>query len=177
MSSIDPRHGEVRSVLRIVGPLVLASGLLLIGIGVASLFDSMHSFGPPKYFWCAFLGVPVLFLGLVMTIPAFMGSVTRYVSAEVAPVHKDTFNYLAHGTSGGVRTLATALREGLATGVNQAEAGRYVACPSCQVPNLANAQFCHQCGASLGVKICAHCAMKSDANAKFCHQCGTSLIT
>ncbi len=176
-NSIDPRHGEVRSVLKVVGPLVLATGLLLIGIGLASFFSSFANIaaGPPRYFWCAFLGIPVTFLGGVMTMPAFAGAMTRYMAAEVAPVNKDTFNYLAEGTSGGVRTLAAALAEGLASGANQAQAGRYVACPSCHVPNLASAQFCLHCGAPLGVKVCTHCHAKSDAIARFCHQCGNSL--
>ena len=174
---IDPRHKEVRGVLRIVGPLVLAAGLLLLGIGVASFFSSMGSFEPPRFFWCAFLGIPVLFLGLVLSAPAFLGSTSRFLSAEVAPVQKDTFNYLASGTSEGVRTLAEAVGQGFAAGAGAGNAGieQTVPCPKCQAPNQPGAQFCAQCGADTRPKACPSCKARNEPTARYCNQCGTAL--
>lgn len=140
---IDPAHRRIRGVLGIFGPLALALGVTLIVIGFTSLFSSVGSMQPPRFFWCAFLGIPVLFLGIVLTVPVFLGGVTRYVSAEVAPVHKDTFNYMAEGTSPGVRTLAEAAGQGFASGVASAHT---TTCPHCRGANRADARFCDQCG-------------------------------
>jgi ribosomal protein L40E len=172
---IDPKHDEVRGLLRVVGPLVSALGIMLIVIGFASLLSSMGTFEPPRFFWCSFVGIPVLFLGLVMTVPAYMGVVGRYVSAEAAPVQKDTFNYLSEGTSEGVRRLAEAAGEGFSTGVAGQEAARGVICPKCETLNPPGAQHCSRCGAGLVPKTCPRCRERNVAHARFCNQCGAQL--
>jgi hypothetical protein len=63
-------------------------------------------------------------------------------------VQKDTFNYLAEGTQGGVRTVARAVGQGLAAGMRgDGQAGRH--CPRCSQGNDADAKFCKGCGAAL----------------------------
>ena len=111
---INPKHREIRQVLRIAGPLAAGLGLLLIAIGFGSFFMSFGGGGPPRFFWCAFLGMPILFVGTAMCMFGFMGAVARYQAGEVAPVGKDTFNYLAEGTEDGVQTVAAAVGAGLA---------------------------------------------------------------
>jgi len=80
-----------------VSPLLAGTGVLLIVVGAGSFFASFGSFEPPRYFWCCFIGMPLLPIGLATTKMGFWGSFTRYLSREVAPVQKDTFNYLAEG--------------------------------------------------------------------------------
>jgi hypothetical protein len=147
-TKIDPKHSSVRSVLRIVGPTVAGIGLLLTLIGMVSFFTSFGSFRPPRYFWCAFLGLPLLGVGLAISKFAFLGVIARYVSGETAPVAKDTFNYLAEGSQEGVKTLATAVGEGLAAGRGRVEKAD-LCCRRCQHVNDADAKFCKNCGASL----------------------------
>jgi hypothetical protein len=146
---IDPKHRATRKILRTLSPALAVVGLLLILVGMVSFFSAFGTFGPPRYFWCVFLGIPVLFVGVVLCLMGFLGSLARYVSGEAAPVQKDTFNYLAEGTKGGVKTLAQALGEGLA-----AEMGRdgkaKTHCPRCEHGNDADAKFCNKCGAPLG---------------------------
>jgi hypothetical protein len=143
-SKIDPRHAKMRVVLRTLGPVVAGMGVLFIVIGFGSFITSFGNFEPPKYFWCAFVGIPLLFVGVVMCTFAFLGLLTRYIVAEAAPVQKDTFNYLADGTKGGVKTIASAIGEGLS-------AGRATnVCHRCKRTNDADAKFCKQCGAPLG---------------------------
>lgn len=91
-TKIDPQHPSTRRLLRTLGPILVGIGLLLIIVGMVGFFSSFGSFEPPHYFWCGFLGMPLLFVGIVMCQLAFLGTVARYVSAEAAPVHKDTFN-------------------------------------------------------------------------------------
>jgi zinc-ribbon domain len=140
---IDPRHSTTRAVLRVAGPVLAGIGLLLIVIGMASFFSSFGTFGPPRYFWCAFVGMPLLFVGLVLSQFAFYGAFAGYLSGEGAPVVKDTFNYLAEGTRGGVKTTAEAIAEGLSA------AGPRAVCPRCNQVNDADARFCKHCGAAL----------------------------
>jgi ribosomal protein L40E len=176
---VGPGHTGVRDLLRLVGPAVLGVGVLLIVIGVGSFFSAFGSFGtgnfgPPKYFWCVFLGMPVLFVGIVLCGAGYTGAVNRYMAGEVAPVAKDTFNYMAHGTRDGVRDLATALGEGIAAGVAGARehATEEEACPSCGAASPAGAQFCPGCGASFLAARCSSCGGQLVPGAKFCHRCG-----
>jgi ribosomal protein L40E len=171
---IDPRHQQIRNVLRIVGPGVLVAGLILTGIGLLSFFSSFGSFGPPRDFWCAFLGLPLMAVGAALTQFAYLGAIARYSSGEVAPVGKDTFNYMAEGTSEAVRTMAHAVGQGLSSGARGTEAvGGH--CPKCDAPNPADARFCDRCGASLEDKSCPRCGSRNDSAAKFCNQCGGQL--
>jgi hypothetical protein len=138
---IDPNHLRRRAQLRLVGVGLAIVGLLFTACGMVSFFSSFVTLEPPRYFWCAFVGLPVLFAGLAICQFAFLGSVSRFVAGESAPVQKDTFNYLAQGTQEGVRTIAKAVGEGLAaTGVP---------CPNCRHTNEAAAKFCSNCGAAL----------------------------
>ncbi|HUT29316.1 MAG TPA: zinc-ribbon domain-containing protein [Sedimentisphaerales bacterium] len=172
---IDSGHGGVRKVFRVAGPVVAVFGLVLLIIGFVSLISSFGSFEPPRYFWCSFVGMPLLFVGAVLCMFGFMGKVARYQAAEIGPVARDAFNYMAEGTEQGIKTVAGAIGKGLreaATTVPQAK----VRCHKCN--NLAeeNAQFCSSCGAALGKsKACPTCKELNDPDAKFCDNCGFEL--
>jgi hypothetical protein len=109
----SPRHGAVRSFLRIGGPLLAVTGLGFLSVGVVSFFSAFQSGGMPGYFWCAFVGMPLLFVGGVMTQLGYLGSITRYVAAEQTPVAIDAVNDVVEGTKGSVKTLAKAVTEGI----------------------------------------------------------------
>jgi hypothetical protein len=117
----SPRHHGVRRFLRIGGPVVLGVGGLFTLVGVGSFFVAVvrHS-GPPALFVCAFVGLPLLFLGGVMCLFGFLGAFSRYVAAEQAPVARDTVNYLAEGTQDAVKTVARAAAQGVAEGIQSA---------------------------------------------------------
>lgn len=142
-TKIDPKHNASRSFLRVLGPTIAGIGLLFLVIGMGSFFSAFGSFEPPRYFWCAFVGLPLLFVGVAMSMMGFLGSFARYVFGEAAPVHKDSFNYLAEGTKEGVRTIATAIGEGLAAG------RAALVCQQCGKGNEADAKFCKNCGAAV----------------------------
>ena len=128
---IDPRHSEMRDILRVVGPVVVIAGLIFTAIGLGSFFSSFGSFQPPRYFWCAFVGLPLIALGGAICKFAFLGAVTRYMANEVAPVGKDVVNYMAEGTKGAVRDVAAAVGEGLRAGAPSKEV-RVVRCHKLQ---------------------------------------------
>jgi hypothetical protein len=108
-----PKHRGIRSFLRVAGPLVAGVGLVFLIIGMASFFSAFGGSGPPRLFWCCFVGMPLLFGGSVLCIFGFMGSVARYTAAEQVPVTTDAINDLAEGTQGAVKTVARAVAEGV----------------------------------------------------------------
>jgi hypothetical protein len=136
----DPTYTGARNAMRLAGPIVFAIGLIFTIIGLASFFMSFGGFDPPRYFWCAFVGLPLLFVGGGLTQFGFMGAIARYFASQGAPVAGQTFNYLADETKDGVRTIAGAVGEGLRGGVGKA-------CGRCQCVNDADAKFCKSCGA------------------------------
>ena len=171
-SQIDPQHDSTRALLQVVGPGVVLVGVIFSIIGIGSFFSSFGSFQPPRYFWCAFVGFPLLGLGGAICKFAFMGAVTRYIADEVAPVGKDVVNYMADGTQGAVRTIAAAVGEGL-RGDSPAEDARVVVCRACHADNEASANFCKACGRPLEKpKPCPGCGELNDPSARFCEHCG-----
>ena len=116
---ISPNHRSARTILRVGGPLLLAMGLLLVVIGLASFFASMGSFEPPRYFWCGFVGMPLMFVGTVMTMFGYFGAFQRYVAGESAPVAKDVVNYMGENTQPGVRAFTKAATEGVLDAQNE----------------------------------------------------------
>jgi uncharacterized membrane protein len=116
----SPKHNAVRNFLRIVGPTVAVIGLIFTVVGMARFFSAFGSFQPPRLFWCAFVGLPLIFVGLVMSKFGYIGSVARYLAGESAPVTKDTVNYMVEGAKDAVKTVARAVAEG----VQEAEAAK-----------------------------------------------------
>lgn len=173
---IDSGHGGVRRVLRVLGPVLALVGLVFMIIGFASLFSAIGSHEAPRYFWFAFVGMPLLFAGAVLCMFGFMGKVARYQAAEIAPVAKDTFNYVADGTKEGIKTVAGAIGEGL-RGAATAEPRTKVRCHKCNNLVAEDAKFCGECGAALGKsKACPKCGELNDPDAKFCDNCGFELV-
>ena len=170
---INPGHETARNLLRIAGPIILAVGGLFMLVGLVSFFSAFGAgMGPPRFFWCFFVGMPLLFVGVVMTNFGYMGAIFRYQAGEVAPVGKDTFNYMADGTQPGVRTIAAAIGAGLAEGANREKTN----CPKCEHANDLEARFCHECGAAI-TKTCVSCGRVNEGDAKFCNGCGSRMET
>jgi len=174
---LDPRHSAKRDFLRVVGPLVFGLGLVFTIIGLVSFFSAFGNFGgPPKYFWCAFIGIPLMGLGGALCKFAFLGAVGRYVAGETAPVARDTFNYVADGTKEGIRDVAGAIGQGLSAGMAGTAGGErrvVLRCHKCNHSNDADARFCDQCGAPLEkTRHCPNCGELNDPDARFCDNCG-----
>jgi hypothetical protein len=176
MPQIDnPRHRETRALLRVLGPMIVGVGLIFMIVGIANFFAAFGGDGPPRLFWCFFVGMPILFVGIAICQFAFMGAVTRYTANEVAPVGKDVINYMADGTKDAVRDVAAAVGEGLRTGAPSKEV-RLVRCHKCNVDNDTSANFCNACGAALKKSIpCSACGELNDPDARFCDECGKAL--
>jgi hypothetical protein len=112
----SPQHDSIRRFLRIVGPLTALTGLIFVIVGMVSFFSSFGTFEPPRNFWCAFVGIPLLGVGLIMTKFGYIGSIVRYFAAETTPVATDAFNEMAEGAQPGLRTAAKSVTEGIMEG-------------------------------------------------------------
>ncbi|HEY7091456.1 MAG TPA: zinc ribbon domain-containing protein [Tepidisphaeraceae bacterium] len=139
---IDPTHMATRGILRLAGLLVLSLGLIFTIIGFANFVMSMNSFEPPRLFWCGFVGLPLMFVGGVMTSYGFMGAMARYQAAEVAPVGTDTINYVADGVKPAIRDVTQAVVQGIDSA--RKTGGKY--CTQCGAANDSDARFCKACG-------------------------------
>jgi len=167
---IDPGHKGIRDVLRIVGPIVLITGILLFVVAIVNFFMAFGGSEPPKYFWCGFLAIPLMFAGGVMTSYGFIGKLARYQAGEMGPVVKDTFNYVARESQDGIRSVASAIGEGLR---GAGAAGTKVRCHKCNELLDQGAKFCSSCGAAIiKSKECPKCKELNDPDAKFCDNCG-----
>jgi hypothetical protein len=109
----SPQHNTIRTMLRVGGPVVAGLGLIFTIVGFGSFFSSFGSFDPPRYFWCAFVGLPLLFVGFVMCMFGYLGAFYRYFAGEAAPVAKDAVNYMGEGVQPGVKAVAKAVTEGI----------------------------------------------------------------
>lgn len=172
----DNQHNSTRDFLRILGPVVVITGAIFAIIGIGNFFSSFGSFEPPKYFWCAFIGLPLIGGGLGICKFAYMGAITRYMANEVAPVGKDVVNYMADGTKGAVRNVATAVGEGIRAGFSPTEKA-ILHCNHCHTDNQAPANFCKSCGKSLAAtRSCGGCGKANEPDSRYCDHCGKVLI-
>jgi hypothetical protein len=169
----SPDHLAARAMLRMIGPGVALLGLVLVGIGVASFFTAFGTFGPPRYFWCAFVGIPVLGLGLIMSQYGFLGSIFRYQAREATPALTEAFRAMSQGAAPGVRTMSRAQAAGLAESMGLRDGG--VSCPKCHQANASEARYCNHCGTSLTGPACSGCGQVNPVGARFCNGCGVEL--
>lgn len=165
---LNPNHTTMRRWLRVAGPAMIVAGLLFSAVGLTSFFMAFNSFGPPRYFWCAFIGLPLVAVGIGLTKFAFMGDIFRYMSAEAAPVGKDTFNYLAANMRDGVRDISSAVSQGFSDSS--------IRCSACGNASDPTAKFCDECGQPLIQRLrCLNCSELNESGAKFCNACGRQL--
>jgi ribosomal protein L40E len=171
MSEMNQRQRQTRENLRSVGLLVTIIGGIFTLVGFVSFFSSFSSFSPPRYFWCAFIGLPLLAVGGNLMHYGYMGAVSRYVAGEVAPVAKDTVDYLASETEDAMQKVGKAVGEGIAQATSPQ--GPLVRCHRCNHENHRDAKFCSECGAALlKSKQCQQCGELNDPDARFCDNCG-----
>lgn len=168
------KHADTKSFLKFLGVSMVCAGGLFTAVGLISFFSAFGSFsGPPKYFWCCFVGMPLMGVGMTVCKFAFMGSVARYAANEIAPVGKDAFNYVAKESQEGIRDIASAISDGMAENSSQSPAESLIRCSKCNSENALDAKFCNECGTSiLKTKACSSCGELNDGDAKFCDNCG-----
>jgi hypothetical protein len=112
----SPHHDTIRAMLRVAGPLLMLAGAGFMATALVSFFSAFGSFEPPRYFWCFFVGIPLLGIGGLLSKLGYMGAISRYIAGELAPVAKDGFNDVAAGVGPGIRSVSRAAAEGFREG-------------------------------------------------------------
>lgn len=135
-----PNQPQLRNVFRVAGILLFGAGVVMIVLGFIALFGTMtddpfadDSFGPPKQFFLAFVGMPVAAVGAWCLQAGFMGVAARYAAGEGVPVVKDSAAYLTDGE--GILGVGRTVDD---------EPSKF--CPSCGKPAGVAARFCESCG-------------------------------
>jgi hypothetical protein len=177
---MDTQHENIRSKLRVVGPVVTLGGILLIMAGCAQhsadekrlivqqkeWLHGERDFGdldrgPGWGFFIIGAGMFVTMAGLAIVAAAFQSSVVRYQAREFTPIVKEALQEVAPG-------LARAL------GSTPTTAG--LRCATCNAENPATAKYCNACGSQLRQPLtCNACGRRNDPDAKFCNGCGGPL--
>jgi hypothetical protein len=124
-------QAEIRTILRVGGGAIFALGAVFTAIGLISFFSAFASagspggeFGPPRYFWCAFIGLPMLAAGTFMLKLGFLGAFVRYIAGESAPVTKAVVNYMGENTEPGIKAVAKSITEGVREAQREHESPR-----------------------------------------------------
>lgn len=133
------KHLKQRTTFRILGPTILGIGILCSFIAAIDLL-TLSPFEEPKYFWLFFIGFPLLAIGFYICSLGFGAAIVKYQSREIAPIAKDTINYLANETKDGIETIAEAVQKGKSTVVEAK------LCNHCKELNKIDAKFCNECG-------------------------------
>lgn len=154
------KHLKTKKKLKIIGPIVLAVGVVLAIIGFVDFFASMGSFGMPKLFFMSFLGMPTAAAGGIITMYGYRKEVSTYIKNEAVPV----LNEAGEEITPAIQSIAKAAKEGSKEGVT---------C-ECGMVNYVDSKFCKKCGKPL-FKTCPYCGQEVDGDSEFCNHCGRKL--
>lgn len=156
------KHEKNKRLFKILGFVFLGVGLILSIIGIASFFESFFYSDWPQFFWCCFIGFPMMGVGGMLLSIGFNREIARYMAKEHAPV----VNEAAKDMSPAVKTVASAVKEGLSN-----ENKRVC---SCGVENDSDSIFCKSCGKRL-VNTCSACGAVVPSDAEYCPKCGSKI--
>jgi len=149
---------KMKQQLRITGPVLIFIGGIFLVVGLVSFFSSFGTHLPPKNFWCAFIGLPMVGFGVVVTKLAFLKPISNYFENET----RDAVGNVAKNISHNLNMPGTD--------------SEIVRCLKCNAPNKSSAKFCNECGSSIQKSVsCKHCSELNDADAIFCDNCGNRL--
>ncbi|MCR3905699.1 MAG: zinc ribbon domain-containing protein [Tenericutes bacterium] len=154
---------RIKKTLRKSGITLLVIGLLLMVVAMVDLFLS----DIPQVFYLFFIGGLFLFIGLVMTFYGYMGAVARYQASEIAPVAKDTINYMLDGTKDSAGKFFEQLKNTPLPSKT---------CPQCGKELFPDAMYCDNCGCAM-FKKCPDCMELNEVSSKFCKSCGNQFRT
>ena len=84
----ERQHQKKKIIIRIIGSILLALGVVCAIIGFADMAKSFQEERMPKI-WLFFIGFPSIAIGGFMLIVSFQRSIQRYVKNESVPVFNE----------------------------------------------------------------------------------------
>lgn len=157
----NKKHLKIKKILKIIGPIVLVTGVALAIAGLVDFAINMRKFEQPKLFFLFFIGFPCIGVGSMLTAMGFKKEMMTYVKNEATPV----FNEMGHDIAPGISAISNAVR-------NPDNVKRV--CPVCGEENSDDNNFCKKCGNPL-IKKCPSCNTVVEEDSAFCPNCGQKL--
>lgn len=167
------RFKKANRVLKIIGFIFLASGVLCEIIGLVDFFNIFGSrFESPKLFFLNFVGMPFIVIGISCLSLGFRKQITEYSADQVAGVGKDLSNYMIDGTRDSLTKTAQSIHNAIKA--NDDNNTSVNICENCGERNPIDAKFCSKCGSPIIIR-CPACGHEMDDGANFCNKCGYKL--
>lgn len=162
---LNSKYNKISKIFKIIGPLLLVTGFIGVLIAISLSFslikteeiDAMFIAIP---FWI--FGILFTFIGLFLT---GIGYMTSFMASQIAPVAKDTANYMIEGTSNSIGKTLSNYKKHLE---------EIITCPNCGYDNDYGNNFCNCCGEQL-IKECPYCGSYNEMTNNFCNECGHEL--
>ena len=173
---------KIRTILLIVGLLLLAGGVTLIVLGIVNT----DSYGAPTFGFIApgafmvFFGVVGLIYTIILTlvghqreIISYQASATMPVAGEIGEKVIDFADRNSEKVGNTIGNVVGGVKKGWRDG---AATEKNVVCPKCQYKNDPTDKFCGGCGEKLEQKKhCTNCGAELKETDKFCAACGTKV--
>lgn len=178
----EENHQKVKGKLKTAGKILLSvgivisiTGIILLILGFANFGDFSSNIDMVLFIVGGFLfaiGFAILGIGIYATFFAHAREIGSYTASSVAPVLKETTEYIAPAINNSVGNLAESISEGVASGKAK-EKTETITCQECGEKNEKDSKFCSNCGKSLDTeKFCSNCGKKIENDDNFCPHCG-----
>lgn len=155
------KHKKNKTLLKIVGILMIIIAIACIILGFISFSNAFKTTEPPKLFYLLMIGFPLLVAGIFLTIMGCQKEITRYIKNESVPI----FNEMGQEIKPGVTSITNAVKDGLNGDTNDK-----ILC-ECGQLNDKDSVYCSTCGRALK-NVCPMCGNDLEQKDKFCNKCG-----
>lgn len=88
----------IRTLLRFLGVVLLLAGVIFAIIGLVDFFAAFNgNSGPPTKFWCAFVGLPLIGIGVSCLKAGYLRTIGKYVAGESVPIVTESARHVVRG--------------------------------------------------------------------------------
>lgn len=153
------KTSSIKLFLKILGIILIISGIgcMIFGFVDFSMSSSLDNFEGPKHFYMFFIGMFLLFFGMIFISYGFKDEVLKYRSKEISAV----INGINETNNNSFINISSK---------------ESVICPNCKTANSLDSKFCKSCGSSL-VKTCPYCNHELKNDSIYCDNCGMKVNT
>ncbi len=106
----ESQNRPARGALRGLGFFLVVVGGIFALVGLVDFFSAFGGRGFPTKFWCAFVGLPMIGIGISCLKAGYLGAIGRYVAGETTPVASESVKYIAEELRPTARRYAEDLR-------------------------------------------------------------------
>mgnify|MGYP000275835985 CR=1 FL=1 len=107
----ENRNAVIRNSLRTLGFITLPIGVIFAAVGLIDFFSAFGGFQPPTKFWCLFVAMPLVAIGIGCLRAGYLREIGGYVAGESAPVATDTLKYVSEEMRPSIRNLVQDFKE------------------------------------------------------------------